>query len=229
MQSDSAADSRQPDKTTPQGAPTSGPGRPVDTTKEAAILEAARLAFIAQPYDRVSVDAIAAAANVSKVTIYARFGSKDQLFVRAMSASTDVMYEQARIEAEAGLPLPELLHQLGVNFVCKLTAPDMVALWGAMKQAAAVAPDLPAQFYGNVIARSLGTLANVLALADQRGEIRCENPREVAVQFVSMVQGEFRLRGELGVGPPPEDEAIDAYVASCVRLLMAGLRVPDRP
>jgi TetR/AcrR family transcriptional regulator, mexJK operon transcriptional repressor len=201
-------------------------GRPVDPAKEAAILEAARAAFLAQPYDRVSVEAVALAAGVSKVTVYARFGSKDQLFVRALSSWCDAMYDRARLEAGQGQPLEQLLHQLGVGFVGMLVDPQIVALWSVMKQAHEVAPDLTATFYATVIDRSLAALAETLTLAAERGEISCANPREAAVQFVSMVQGDFRLRAELGIGPAPDPATIDRYVRSSTRLFVAGLKAP---
>src|SRR5258708_34464897 len=48
--------------------------------KAAIILRAARGAFLANGFGAVSMDAIAREAGVSKATIYAHFGSKEELF-----------------------------------------------------------------------------------------------------------------------------------------------------
>src|ERR1700719_3448743 len=48
--------------------------------KAAIILRAARQAFLANGFGAVSMDAIARDAGVSKATIYAHFGSKEELF-----------------------------------------------------------------------------------------------------------------------------------------------------
>jgi TetR/AcrR family transcriptional regulator, mexJK operon transcriptional repressor len=47
---------------------------------EAAILEAARVLFMKDGFDLVAMEAIAAAAGVSKTTLYSRYPSKESLF-----------------------------------------------------------------------------------------------------------------------------------------------------
>src|SRR2546423_11032976 len=48
--------------------------------KAALILRGARRAFLAGGFGAVSMDAIAREAGVSKATVYAHFGSKEELF-----------------------------------------------------------------------------------------------------------------------------------------------------
>ena len=48
----------------------SGPGRPKDLAKREAILEAAKCLFLRHGYAGSSMDAIAAHAGVSKLTVY---------------------------------------------------------------------------------------------------------------------------------------------------------------
>ena len=70
-------------------AKTPSPGRPKDLEKRAAILEAAKVLFPARGYDGVSMDAIAQAAGVSKLTVYSHFQDKDTLFVEAVKAKCE--------------------------------------------------------------------------------------------------------------------------------------------
>src|SRR3954469_20562607 len=49
-----------------------------------AILDAATAVFATEGYDRANMDAIAARAGATKPTLYARFGSKDELFDAAV-------------------------------------------------------------------------------------------------------------------------------------------------
>jgi AcrR family transcriptional regulator len=51
---------------------------------EESILDAATAVFAAEGYDRANMDAIAARAGATKPTLYARFGSKDDLFAAAV-------------------------------------------------------------------------------------------------------------------------------------------------
>ncbi|MER7460450.1 TetR family transcriptional regulator [Micromonospora sp. NPDC126480] len=62
------------------------PGNP--DTRE-AILAAAREAFAERGFDRASIRAIAAAADVDPALVHHYFGSKDKLFLTAMNAPAD--------------------------------------------------------------------------------------------------------------------------------------------
>ena len=53
--------------------PSTGPGRPKDQAKRLAILEAAKTLFMRNGYEGSSMDAIAAEAGVSKLTVYNHF------------------------------------------------------------------------------------------------------------------------------------------------------------
>ncbi len=48
--------------------------------KRQAVLDAARDLFVTQGVDRVSMDTVAAEAQVSKATVYGYFGDKERLF-----------------------------------------------------------------------------------------------------------------------------------------------------
>ena len=64
--------------------PPNGPGRPKDPAKRKAILEAAETLFLRNGYDGSSMDAIAAEAGVSKLTVYSHFTDKETLFAFAV-------------------------------------------------------------------------------------------------------------------------------------------------
>jgi len=64
-----------------------GSTRGRSAAKRAAILEAARQLFLADGYDRTSVDAIAAKADVSKRTVYDHFGDKEAVYAAVIGAA----------------------------------------------------------------------------------------------------------------------------------------------
>src|ERR1700741_5429978 len=74
-------------------------GRPRDPERWQRIMEAARSHFYAHGLERASVDAIAADAGVSKMTVYSNFGSKEGLFEAVVRERTErVMGGVAGIE-----------------------------------------------------------------------------------------------------------------------------------
>jgi TetR/AcrR family transcriptional regulator, mexJK operon transcriptional repressor len=210
--------------TTPRAKP-QRTGRPVDPAKEAAILSAARQCFLGLPYDRVSMEAIADRAGVSKVTLYAKYKSKDGLFVAAMSESCAAIYGKARLTTESGGPIREALVELGVRFMVMILDSEVAAMHGVMMQLAQTRPALPRQFYETAVVRSVDTLAETLAIATENLVLKCPNPRQAAVQFVAMVQGEFRYQLELGVSSAVSHDEIAAYVSSCVDVFLRGYAV----
>ncbi|RYJ28967.1 TetR-family transcriptional regulator [Streptomyces sp. L-9-10] len=66
--------------------PTTKTLREGSTRKRAAILSAARELFLADGFDRTSVDAVAARAEVSKRTVYDYFGDKQTLLQAVVDA-----------------------------------------------------------------------------------------------------------------------------------------------
>jgi TetR/AcrR family transcriptional repressor of mexJK operon len=78
---------------------TAGSGKVVrqgSEQKRTAILAAARDLFVRLGVDGVSMDAIAAKAGVSKVTVYDYFGDKRRLFLAILAAASESMDASAR-------------------------------------------------------------------------------------------------------------------------------------
>ncbi|WP_327399084.1 TetR/AcrR family transcriptional regulator [Streptomyces sp. NBC_01288] len=72
--------------------------------KRTAILTAARELFVHQGVDRVSMDAIAARAAVSKRTVYDYFGDKRRLFVAILTDVSQSMTDTVRRALDEHLP-----------------------------------------------------------------------------------------------------------------------------
>lgn len=205
--------------------PASRMGRPTDPLKEQAILAAAQRAFLEMPYDKVSMGHIANQANVSKVTLYAKYGSKDGLFVKALSSGCDGIYETARLEAQTGAPIRETLARFGTDFVMNILSPEVSAMHGIMMQIRHQKPDLTHRYYKSVVVNSTQMIVEALKIAVERGELKCANLQCAATQYIAMVQGEFRYRLELGIEESPSKEDVETYVVACADLFVRGYGV----
>jgi TetR/AcrR family transcriptional regulator, mexJK operon transcriptional repressor len=71
--------------------------------KKAAILDAAEALFIAEGYERTSVDAVAARAQVSKRTVYDHYPDKETIFVRVLERVSDALENTVRTAIEQEL------------------------------------------------------------------------------------------------------------------------------
>jgi TetR/AcrR family transcriptional repressor of mexJK operon len=203
--------------------PAHRPGRPKSAARRDAILEAAQKCFTQEAYDRVSLDAVAEMAGVSKVTIYSHFPNKEALFIAALSAGCEEVFAQVHLAADEAGPLEEVLFRLGVDFLEMIFAPDAERLHAVILSEAPHRPDLPKMFYETVVRRSTCMLAAYLESQAERGHLRIADPYTAAVQFLAIVQGEFRYRVELGLPTALRDE-IEPYVQDCVAMLIKAWR-----
>jgi TetR/AcrR family transcriptional repressor of mexJK operon len=196
-------------------------GRPKSAAKRDAIIDAARRQFTREPFERVSLDAVAAEAGVSKVTIYSHFPNKEALFIAAIGAGCSAVFDRVNIEMGAGdaVALDETLTQLGLDFLEMIFDPEVDRLHAVILGEGPRHPELPQMFYEAVLVRSTQTFADFLAAQTAAGRISCGDPFIAATQFLSIVQGDFRYRVELGLPRVCRDD-MEIYVRSCVALVL---------
>lgn len=195
------------------------PGRPKSSTKRDAIIAAAQRRFTQEPYDRVSLDEIAADAYVSKVTIYANFPNKEALFVAAISTSCDAVFGKVDLNAPDSGPVDTVLYRLGSEFLDMIFDPEVERLHAVIMSEGPNRPQLPQMYYDSVVRRSTEVLAAYLKSQADRGWLAIDDPYTAAVQFIAIVQGEFRYRVELGLAKARREER-EAYVRACVATLL---------
>src|ERR1700757_1182434 len=82
--------------------PPRNPGRPKDQEKRASILATANTLFIDRGYEGVTMEAVATAAGVSKMTVYGHFHDKAALFAAVVGFLTDQMVAELTSLDQAG-------------------------------------------------------------------------------------------------------------------------------
>ena len=190
--------------------------------KRDAIVTAATELFLEQGFGDVSMDAIAAKAEVSKRTVYSHFENKALLFESIMvDACTGQHFED-----DTGVPVepPEqVLTQLGLAFLGVICRNESVALFRVVMAEGSKFPELAKAFYDHTesLSRKLGDY-----LEDQtaKGVLRVENSRQAAYQFIAMLSTPITIELTIGVrGPVSEKERgriVDASVATFLRAFM---------
>jgi TetR/AcrR family transcriptional repressor of mexJK operon len=194
-------------------------GRPKSAEKHEAIVAAARTLFTQESYERVSLDAVAAAAGVSKVTIYSHFPDKEALFIAAIGAGCDDVFGRVDLDAEDAGPIEHVLCELGCDFLAMIFDPEIERLHATILSESRRRPELPRMFYDLVVHRMTSLLASYLQRHAIAGRIRIGDPYTAAIQFLAMVQGEFRYRVDLGM-PSASPEQREAYVRDSVATLL---------
>jgi len=197
-------------------------GRPRDPERLRRIVEAAHNHFNAHGLERASVDAIAAEAGVSKMTIYSHFASKEGLFEAVIRDRTDrVMGGLAGVEALDPTQPQKSLLAVGEQFLTLAREEDALGQFRSLYGAAGSQPEACEAFYRQGADRLIGDLAAYLRRADAQGTLNIRHPRRAADLFLSMFLGDGHIRGLLKLGMPDAREN-RALLREAVRVFMAA-------
>jgi AcrR family transcriptional regulator len=200
-------------------------GRPRDPERSRRIMEAARNHFYLHGFERASVDAIAAEAGVSKMTIYSNFGSKEGLFEALVQDGTDrVMGGSAGVEAMDPMQPRKALLEVGKQFLALTREEHTLGKFRSLYGAASAQPEACRAFYRQGPERLTGELAAYLRRANDAGTLKVKNPRLAADLFLAMFLGDGHFRGLLMLEMPDarEDKAL---LREAVRVFLAAYEV----
>src|SRR5579875_3304544 len=117
--------------TIPQTKP-QGPGRPKDMEKRAAILEAAKALFIRNAFAGTSMDAIAAEAGVSKLTVYSHFGDKDNLFREVIRSRIQDLLPEETYHFDPNAEIGDILNRIALHHAHLDCDPENVGTFRAI-------------------------------------------------------------------------------------------------
>ena len=199
---------------------TASPGRPKDLEKRAAILDAAMRLFPARGYDGVSMDAIAQAAGVSKLTVYNHFEDKEALFGAAVATCCEQLLPTQVFQPPPDLPLRDALLLIGRGFMELVMDERAVALHRMMITQAGQDPHLTEVFFAAGPRRTLDAMEAFLQHADQAGQLRVPQPAHAAEHFFCLLKGVRHLRVLVGLCPLPDADERQAHVAEVVALFL---------
>ena len=169
-----------------RGRPTADERR----TRETEILTAALNVFLKSGYGASTVDELAAAAQVTKRTLYAYYGDKAEIF------SAMVKYLAAAVSLDAASDI-DTLETLAARIVGRLHSDELVGLHQLVIAESTRFPELA------VILHTSGDARHIARLA---GHIRAERDpacEQLAEPLFSLLLGEKHRRRLLGIDPAP--------------------------
>ena len=209
-------------KTESDAAPKPIRGRPRDPVRSRRILVAATSHFHAHGLERASVDAIAADAGVSKMTIYSHFASKEGLFEAVVRERIEsVVGGVAGAEALDPEQPQKALLAIGKQFLALAREDHALGQFRSLYGAAGAHPEACRAFYRQGADRLIGDLAAYLQRADAAGALRVRHPRQAADLFFAMFLGDGHIRGLLMLEMPDARENRE-LLREAVRVFMAA-------
>jgi TetR/AcrR family transcriptional repressor of mexJK operon len=194
-------------------------------SKHDAITQAASDMFLAEGFERVTLDQIAQRAGVSKQTIYSHFADKEALFKAICTELTEKLTIPLRKSVSEG-DLRNTLTRLGEDTLAMMLHPASLDLHRLVMSAAVRFPELGRVAYEAGAMRMIHDLSTLLVQRSRIGDglaeaLDDERARILAEQFIGMLRGFHQVRGLLNV-KPASAAGRRAYVRACVDLLLRG-------
>lgn len=192
--------------------------------KHHAIINAASHVFLAEGFDRASIDQIAQRAGVAKQTIYSHFADKEALFKAICTELAEKLALPLREPSEVAGGLRSVLIRLGEDMLALMLEPASLDLHRLLVSAAPRFPELGRSAYEAGPGRMVEAVATLLAQRSRAGDgiVRSLSDAEaerLAEQFIGMLRGLHQVRGLLGM-EQADAMARTAYVEASVELVL---------
>ncbi|MBY6186099.1 TetR/AcrR family transcriptional regulator [Marinobacter hydrocarbonoclasticus] len=188
--------------------------------KREQILEAAGQLFVQQGFITTSMDEVAQQAGVSKQTVYAHFGSKDELFTHCIERKC-VVNELLFSGLTGSNPRNVLMDFIG-RFVEMINSEEAVYVYRLCVSQAETHPDLSQRYFEAGPAKVIGTLAEYLKSLHEAGVLTLDDPQIAAEQLLLMCRGIGNMRLALGLPMDQDDAACHQRVTQSVDLFLRG-------
>lgn len=205
-------------------SPRRGRGRPKDEAKRGAILEAAKRLFAEGGLDGTSMDAIAEAAGVSKLTVYSHFAGKEALFRAAVLSKCEQYAPPEVYDRRPRAPLRAQLLDIGLRFVQLVNSREALNLYRLMAEDARRSGRLGKLFYAVGPQRTLAQFGALLDQAVAAGELAIPDTARAANHFFCLLKGTHHLRALVGQRPVPSPAVIKGHVEEVVDLFLRAYR-----
>lgn len=196
-----------------------GPGRPKDMEKRAAILDAAKHLFTRQSFRGTSMDAVASAAGVSKLTVYSHFGDKANLFREVVREWMQEFLPETTYQLDPALDIRGNLLRVALTHARLDCSSEAVGTFRA------IISDCPKGVprYGRLIweegaMRTHALLESLLREAIEAGWLQIDDVPRAAVQFMVLIQGDMKMRRLFGCV-----ECDDSYARELENTAEAGV------
>ena len=208
-----------PSRPAPDLARPTGPGRPKDLGKRAAILDAAKRLFTRHSFDAVSMDQIAAEAGVSKLTVYSHFGDKESLFGEAVRARCEEQLPPALFLAELPGGPRERLTAIAQAFFALVSSEESVSVH-RMMMTDATDQHVRELFWASGPRRVKDAFEEFLRIEIAKGDLRIDDVPRAASQFFCLIKGELHMQLLCGLCCTVANEDRDAHILAMVELFL---------
>ncbi|MEI6475586.1 MAG: TetR/AcrR family transcriptional regulator [Planctomycetota bacterium] len=189
-----------------------------------SVLIAGQKLFLANGYAGTSIEAIAAAAGVGKMTVYRHFKDKETLFVAIVRRECDRITDSGKFVAASTLEeANQALREFATSLLKFITAPENVALLRMMMGETSRFPEMGRQFYWSGPAKGLAAIERILSNLVPKDELWLR-----AQAFLHTIQGDtFQQLLFSALAPDVRHRLFAQQIDFASRMALSGLESPS--
>ncbi|CAD1787082.1 TetR/AcrR family transcriptional regulator [Xanthomonas euroxanthea] len=219
-----------PDKLIPPRASQGGrPTRDVAAKMNGHILEVALAQLVEHGEEHVTMDGIALAAQASKRTLYARFGSRDALVVAAIEHGAARLLQPIALSVPDGLLKDRLLYVAQRMLDASLSA-EVVAMEALVARISERRPGLHSQLAAWLHRTPALLIQSLLEQAASKGQPITPLAAEMAPFIYDALVAHPRRLVLIGTLPSARPAAIRKYLGKVLDIILHGvLERPSQP
>lgn len=186
------------------------------------LLEAATTVFLQKGFDRTLMADISERAGCSKGTLYSYFTSKEELFFEVVIGSTEQECQSVVLALDTSyVSLQEALQRFGKSFLSLLYSPRFQAL-RRLTFCDTSKANIGRRVYEHSVQQYQTIVANFLASAMARGELRTADPCIVADHLCGLLESELLLKFLLRVLDGISDDELGRVAKRAVDTFFAA-------
>lgn len=187
------------------------------------ICAAALMQFAEKGFAAARLEEIAKGAGVSKATLYLYFKDKEDLFRAVVRDAVVANLEQVRsMVSAADAPFADVVRLLLARFAVLANELPIGAVAKMVIGESRNFPELARVWHDEVASKALVMIADLVAKAQERGEVRPGEPRLHALSLMGpMLMGLLWRETLVPAGAPPID--LQALAAQHVETVLSGL------
>lgn len=173
------------------------------------LLEVATEVFLEHGFESASTNEIARRANCSKTTLYARFPTKQDLFIAVLERRAQRLFKELFAALPLDGPLEERLMEFGARILRISLADDLIRLQRVVSMQAERFPELARRFYEIGPKRAVEKLSGYLREQIKRNVLLPEDPHLMAEHLIALITsgpGHWKILGNCCNYCPKEDK-----------------------
>ena len=140
-------------------------------------MDAAFDVFLSEGFVGASMERVAMRAGVSKMTVYRHYESKEELFLATMNRTSQHLFDtEKQVPASSAEDARSALLAFGQSFMETITTPEVLELAQMLVGEFRRFPQLAAQFYDVVPARTIAVISRILSGIMPEDEVKAKAP-----------------------------------------------------